>query len=147
MELGISVEQVIKAKFGPYLDSLPKEEAEKKLKEYVDTAKDSIQWAIDEASGLGDSIQSTCTGIATQTPIIISQIAGVAGSIDPAGKVSQLATIATTVSGLKDQVKRASAQLGSMSNIITQLGVDIPILGTLNTAIQTASTLLSTIPV
>ena len=144
MELGISVEQVIKAKFGPYLDSLPKEEAEKKLKEYVDTAKDSIQGAIDEASGLGDSIQSTCTGIATQTPIIISQIAGVAGSIDPAGKVSQLAT---TVSGLKDQVKRASAQLGSMSNIITQLGVDIPILGTLNTAIQTASTLLSTIPV
>lgn len=147
MDLGISVEQVVKAKFGPYLDSLSKEEAEKKLKEYVDTAKDSIQGAIDEASGLGDSIQSTCTGIVTQVPLIISQIAGVAGSIDPAGKVSQLATIATTVSGLKDQVKRAAAQLGSMVNIVTQLGVDIPILNTLNTAIQTATSLLNTIPV
>ena len=147
MDLDISIEQVVRAKFGQYLDSLSIEEAEKKLNEYIDTAKDSIQGAIDEASSLGDSIQSTCTGIVTQTPLIIAQIAGVSGSIDPAGKASQLVTIATTVKGLKDQVKRATAQLGSMTNIITQLGVDIPIIGTLNTAIQAADALLDTIPV
>ena len=145
--LGISVEAVVKAKFGPYLDTLSPEERDKKLKEYVDTSKESIQGAIDEAQGLVDSVISTVEGIPVTVTGMIAQVASVAAMVDPSAKAAQATSIVDSISNLKDQLKRCLSQTSSLSNILTQLSMSNPIVDTLNTAIGAASSLLDTIPV
>ncbi len=147
MELGISVKSVIEAKFGPYLDTLSQEDREKKLNSYIEAAGNSLEGAIKEAEALVDSVQSTCTSIVSAVPTTIAQVASIVTMIDPTAKAAQLTTIIQTVSNLKDQLKRASSQVESLSSLLVQLSMSNQVVDTLKTAISTASSLLNTIPV
>ena len=147
MDLGISIKSVIEAKFGPYLDTLPEDKREEKLNQYIEAAGNSLQGTINEAETLVDSIQSTCTTIVASVPTTITQVASLVTMIDPTAKAAQLTTIIESISNYKDQLKRASSQVESLSNILVQLSMSNPIVNTLKTAISTASALLSTIPV
>lgn len=147
MDLGISVKSVIEAKFGPYLDTLSQEDREKKLNSYIEAAGSSLEGAIKEAEALVDSVQSTCTSIISAVPTTIAQVASLVTMIDPTAKAAQLITITQTVSNLKDQLKRASSQVESLSNLLVQLSMSNQVVDSLKTAISTASSLLNTIPV
>ena len=147
MELGISVKSVIEAKFGPYLDTLSQEDREKKLNSYIEAAGSSLKGAIKEAEALVDSVQSTCTSIVSAVPTTIAQVASIVTMIDPTAKAAQLTTIIQTVSNLKDQLKRASSQVESLSSLLVQLSMSNQVVDALKTAISTASSLLNTIPV
>ena len=147
MELGISVRSVIEAKFGPYLDTLSQEDREKKLNSYIEAASSSLEGAIKEAEALVDSVQSTCTSIVSAVPTTIAQVASIVTMIDPTAKAAQLTTIIQTVSNLKDQLKRASSQVESLSSLLVQLSMSNQVVDALKTAISTASSLLNTIPV
>lgn len=147
MNLGISVKAVVEAKFGSYLNSLPEDMREEKLNGYIEAAGSSIEGTIKEAEALADSVTTTCTSIATSVPTTIAQVASLVSMIDPTAKAAQLTTIIESISNAKDQLKRASSQVESLSNILVQLSMSNPIVDTLKSAISTASTLLSTIPV
>ena len=147
MDLGISIKSVIEAKFGPYLDTLSPDKREEKLNQYIEAAGSSLQGTINEAETLADSIQSTCTTIATSVPTTIAQVASLVTMVDPTAKAAQLTTIIESIGNSKDQLKRASSQVESLSNILVQLSMSNHIVDTLKTAISTASALLSTIPV
>ena len=147
MELGISVRSVIEAKFGPYLDTLSQEDRDKKLNSYIEAAGSSLESAIKEAEALVDSVQSTCTSIVSAVPTTIAQVASIVTMIDPTAKAAQLTTIIQMVSNLKDQLKRASSQVESLSSLLVQLSMSNQVVDTLKTAISTASSLLNTIPV
>ena len=147
MDLGISVKAVVEAKFGSYLNTLSPEEKQEKLNSYIEAAGASLEGTIAEGEALADSVQNTCTSIVTAVPTTIAQVASIAAMIDPTAKAAQLTTIIQSISNLKDQLKRASSQVESLSNILVQLSMTNPIVDTLKTAISTASALLDTIPV
>lgn len=147
MNLGISVKAVVEAKFCSYLNTLSPEEKQEKLNSYVEAAGASLEGTIAEAEALADSVQTTCTSIATSVPTTIAQVASLVTMIDPTAKAAQLTTIIESISNSKDQLKRASSQVESLSNILVQLSMSSPIVETLKSAISAASALLDTIPV
>lgn len=147
MNLGITVEQVVEAKFGSYLNTLSKEEREKKLKEYSEAAGDSIRGAIKEAETMVDSVQTTITTITSSVPTTIAQIASLAALIDPTAKATQLISIKEAIGNAKDQINRANAQLSSISTLLSQLSLNLPIVNTLTGGLASVTALLNTIPV
>lgn len=143
----IPVEEVVEAKMGPYLDSIKDPEKRKEVvQEYVDAAKESIESAVKEAESLIESINTSLKGVTMAVPTIITQVASLAGMIDPVAKAAQLTTIKQSVDTLKDNLSRASSQLQQVMSIGTQIGVPIPGASTLTGAISAASSLISTIP-
>lgn len=147
MDLGISVRQVVEAKFSPYLDSLPEGIREEKLQSYIESSKDSLQGTINEAQSIVNSVESTCANIVNSVPMTIAQVASLVTMIDPTAKAAQLTTIIESVSSSKDQLNRASSQVESLSNILIQLSMSSSIVDTLKTALSSAMALLNTIPV
>lgn len=147
MALGINVETIINLKMGSYLDTLSPDDRQKKLEEYKKAAQDTLQGSIEEAENLITSIQSTCKEITTQVPLTITQIASLVTMVDPTAKAAQLTTIVQSVGSQKDQVNRASAQLSTLKNILSQLSVSSTIVDTLTDSIETVKGLLNTIPV
>lgn len=147
MNLGISVQAVVEAKFGSYLNTLSPEEKQEKLNSYIEAAGASLGGVIAEAEALADSVQTTCTSIATSVPTTIAQIASLVTMVDPTAKAAQLTTIIESISNSKDRLKRAFSQVESLSNILIQLSMSSTIVETLKSAITTASALLDTIPV
>lgn len=145
--LNISVEEVVKAKMGPYLDSLSEEKAKEKLDQYVSVANDTIQSTLNEAEALIASVQNTIKEITIQVPLTIAQIASLVTMVDPTAKAAQLTTIKQAVGNQKDQLERANSQVQSLNGILIALSVTNPIVETLVSGVQTAKNLLSTIPV
>lgn len=143
----IPVEEVVEAKMGPYLDSIKDPEKRKEVVQgYVDAAKESIESAVKEAESLIESINTSLKGVTMAVPTIITQVASLAGMIDPVAKAAQLTTIKQSVDTLKDNISRASSQLQQVMSIGTQIGVPIPGASALTGAISAASSLISTIP-
>lgn len=143
----IPVEEVVEAKMGPYLDSIKDPEKRKEVVQgYVDAAKESIESAVKEAESLIESINTSLKGVTMAVPTIITQVASLAGMIDPVAKAAQLTTIKQSVDTLKDNLSRASSQLQQVMSIGTQIGVPIPGASALTGAISAASSLISTIP-
>ena len=143
----ISVEEVVEAKMGPYLDSIKDPDKRKEVVQgYVDAAKESIESAVKEAESLIESINTSLKGVTMAVPTIITQVASLAGMIDPVAKAAQLTTIKQSVDTLKDNLSRASSQLQQVMSIGTQIGVPIPGASALTGAISAASSLISTIP-
>ena len=143
----IPVEEVVEAKIGPYLDSIKDPEKRKEVVQgYVDAAKESIESAVKEAESLMESINTSLKGVTMAVPTIITQVASLAGMIDPVAKAAQLTTIKQSVDTLKDNLSRASSQLQQVMSIGTQIGVPIPGASALTGAISAASSLISTIP-
>lgn len=143
----IPVEEVVEAKIGPYLDSIKDPEKRKEVVQgYVDAAKESIESAVKEAESLIESINTSLKGVTMAVPTIITQVASLAGMLDPVAKAAQLTTIKQSVDTLKDNLSRASSQLQQVMSIGTQIGVPIPGASALTGAISAASSLISTIP-
>lgn len=143
----IPVEEVVEAKMGPYLDSIKDPEKRKEVVQgYVDAAKESIESAVKEAESLIESINTSLKGVTMAVPTIITQVASLAGMLDPVAKAAQLTTIKQSVDTLKDNLSRASSQLQQVMSIGTQIGVPIPGASALTRAISAASSLISTIP-
>ena len=143
----IPVEEVVEAKMGPYLDSIKDPEKRKEVVQgYVDAAKESIESAVKEAESLIEYINTSLKGVTMAVPTIITQVASLAGMIDPVAKAAQLTTIKQSVDTLKDNLSRASSQLQQVMSIGTQIGVPIPGASALTGAISAASSLISTIP-
>ena len=143
----IPVEEVVEAKMGPYLDSIKDPEKRKEVVQgYVDAAKESIESAVKEAESLIESINTSLKGVTMAVPTIITQVASLAGMIDPVAKAAQLTTIKQSVDTLKDNLSRASSQLQQVMSIGTQIGVPIPGASALTGAISAASSLIGTIP-
>lgn len=143
----IPVEEVVEAKMGPYLDSIKDPEKRKEVVQgYVDAAKESIESAVKEAESLIESINTSLKGVTMAVPTIITQVASLAGMLDPVAKAAQLTTIKQSVDTLKDNLSRASSQLQQVMSIGTQIGVPIPGASALTGAISAASSLISTIP-
>lgn len=143
----IPVEEVVEAKMGPYLDSIKDPEKRKEVVQgYVDAAKESIESAVKEAESLIESINTSLKGVTMAVPTIITQVASLAGMLDPVAKAAQLTTIKQSVDTLKDNISRASSQLQQVMSIGTQIGVPIPGASALTGAISAASSLISTIP-
>ena len=143
----IPVEEVVEAKMGPYLDSIKDPEKRKEVVQgYVDAAKESIESAVKEAESLIESINTSLKGVTMAVPTILTQVASLAGMIDPVAKAAQLTTIKQSVDTLKDNLSRASSQLQQVMSIGTQIGVPIPGASALTGAISAASSLICTIP-
>lgn len=143
----IPVEEVVEAKMGPYLDSIKDPDKRKEVVQgYVDAAKESIESAVKEAESLIESINTSLKGVTMAVPTIITQVASLAGMLDPVAKAAQLTTIKQSVDTLKDNLSRASSQLQQVMSIGTQIGVPIPGASALTGAISAASSLISTIP-
>ena len=143
----ISVEEVVEAKMGPYLNSIKDPEKSKEaVQEYVDTAKESIESTVKEAESLMESINTSLKGVTMAVPTIITQVASLSAMIDPTAKAAQLTTIKQSVDTLKDNLSRASSQLQQVMSIGTQIGVPIPGASDLTGAISAASSLIGTIP-
>ena len=143
----ISVEEVVEAKMGPYLDSIKDPEKRKEvMKGYVDAAKESIESAVKEAESLMESINTSLKGVTMAVPTIITQVASLSAMVDPTAKAAQLTTIKQSVDTLKDNLSRASSQLQQVMSIGTQMGVPIPGASILTGAISAASSLIGTIP-
>ena len=143
----IPVEEVVEAKMGPYLDSIKDPEKRKAVVQgYVEAAKESIESAVKEAESLIESINTSLKGVTMAVPTIITQVASLAGMLDPVAKAAQLTTIKQSVDTLKDSLSRASSQLQQVMSIGTQIGVPIPGASALTGAISAASSLISTIP-
>ena len=143
----ISVEEVVEAKMGSYLDSIKDPEKRKEVVQgYVDAAKESIESAVKEAESLMESINTSIKGVTMAVPTIITQVASLSAMIDPTAKVAQLTTIKQSVDTLKDNLSRASSQLQQVMSISTQIGVPIPGVSDLTGAISVASSLIGTIP-
>ena len=143
----ISVEEVVEAKMGPYLNSIKDPEKRKEaVQEYVDTAKESIESTVKEAESLMESINTSLKGVTMAVPTIITQVASLSAMIDPTAKAAQLTTIKQSVDTLKDNLSRASSQLQQVMSIGTQIGVPIPGASDLTGAISAASSLIGTIP-
>ena len=143
----ISVEEVVEAKMGPYLDSIKDPEKRKEVVQgYVDASKESIESTIKEAESLMESINTSLKGVTMAVPTIITQVASLSAMIDPTAKAAQLTTIKQSVDTLKDNLSRASSQLQQVMSIGTQMGVPIPGASALTGAISVASSLIGTIP-
>lgn len=143
----ISVEEVVEAKMGPYLDSIKDPEKRKEVVHgYVDASRESIESTVKEAESLMESINTSLKGVTMAVPTIITQVASLSGMIDPVAKAAQLTTIKQSVDTLKDNLSRASSQLQQVMSIGTQMGVPIPGASALTGAISVASSLIGTIP-
>lgn len=143
----ISVEEVVEAKMGPYLDSIKDPEKRKEVvKGYVDASRESIESTVKEAESLMESINTSLKGVTMAVPTIITQVASLSAMIDPTAKAAQLTTIKQSVDTLKDNLSRASSQLQQVMSIGTQIGVPIPGASALTGAISVASSLIGTIP-
>ena len=143
----ISVEEVVEAKMGPYLDSIKDPEKRKEVVQgYVDSSRESLESTIKEAESLMESINTSLKGVTMAVPTIITQVASLSGMIDPVAKAAQLTTIKQSVDTLKDNLSRASSQLQQVMSIGTQMGVPIPGASALTGAISVASSLIGTIP-
>lgn len=143
----ISVEEVVEAKMGPYLDSIKDPEKRKEVvKGYVDASRESIESTVKEAESLMESINTSLKGVTMAVPTIITQVASLSAMIDPTAKAAQLTTIKQSVDTLKDNLSRASSQLQQVMSIGTQMGVPIPGASALTGAISVASSLIGTIP-
>ena len=143
----ISVEEVVEAKMGPYLDSIKDPEKRKEVVHgYVDASRESIESTVKEAESLMESINTSLKGVTMAVPTIITQVASLSAMIDPTAKAAQLTTIKQSVDTLKDNLSRASSQLQQVMSIGTQMGVPIPGASALTGAISVASSLIGTIP-
>lgn len=147
MSLGIKVEDIVKNKFVDYFNSLDKEEAESKLKEYVDSSKEVLQANLDEANIYLKSIEDSCNSISLQVPIIITQMGSIVGILDPVAKATQLTTIKSQVSDLKVQMNTIFSQFNTLKKLVYQFGIGTEIIDSIYNIISVTNNLINTIPV
>lgn len=147
--LGISVDDVIEAKTGSYLDTLDEENRESYKEKLKEASQEQIQAKIDEAEALLESITTTCNGIISNCTSWSVQIPTMAvpDPMAPKSSVAVLASLTTSVQTAKGNISVANSQMSQLTQIVSMLGVPIPsIVGQTQSLINTASNALDAIP-
>lgn len=132
MALGITVDQIIENKFGPYLDSLTPEKRQEFLNSMKEAAMDMLNQKIAEAEALYKGIKTTANNVITASSEWAYQLPIIAVSDPMAPKSS------------------AAGQLSQLQTIILAFGFTsggpVDIINSLSSLVNTASTALSVIP-
>lgn len=151
MALGITVDQIIENKFGPYLDSLTPEKRQEFLNSMKEAAMDMLNQKIAEAEALYKGIKTTADNVITassewayQLPLI-----AVPDPMAPKSSAAVLVSLKQSVSMAKANID-AAGQLSQLQTIILTFGFTsggpVDIINSLSSLVNTASTALSVIP-
>lgn len=152
MALGITVDQIIENKFGPYLDSLTPEKRQEFLNSMKEAAMDMLNQKIAEAEALykgikttADNIITAASGWAAQIPII-----AVPDPMAPKSSAAVLVSLQQAVNMAKANIDAAAGQLSQLQTIILAFGFTsggpVDIVNSLSSLVNSASTALSVIP-
>lgn len=152
MALGITVDQIIENKFGPYLDSLTPEKRQEFLNSMKEAAMDMLNQKIAEAEALYKGIKTTADNViiassewAYQLPLI-----AVPDPMAPKSSAAVLVSLKQSVSMAKANIDSAAGQLSQLQTIILAFGFTsggpLDIINSLSSLVNTASTALSVIP-
>lgn len=151
MALGITVDQIIENKFGPYLDSLTPEKRQEFLNSMKEAAMDMLNQKIAEAEALYKGIKTTADNViiassewAYQLPLI-----AVPDPMAPKSSAAVLVSLKQSVSMAKANIDSAAGQLSQQTIILAfgfTSGGPVDIINSLSSLVNTASTALSVIP-
>lgn len=153
MALGITVDQIIENKFGPYLDSLTPEKRQEFLNSMKEAAMDMLNQKIAEAEALYKGIKTTADNVITAAKVWPGQISAIISTPDPMAPIASAATLVSlqqAVSMAKANIDSAAGQLSQLQTIILAFGFTpggpVDIINSLSSLVNTASTALSVIP-
>lgn len=152
MALGITVDQIIENKFGPYLDSLTPEKRQEFLNSMKEAAMDMLNQKIAEAEALYKGIKTTADNVITAAKVWPGQISAIISTPDPMAPIASAATLVSlqqAVSMAKANIDSAAGQLSHQTIILAfgfTSGGPVDIINSLSSLVNTASTALSVIP-